>query len=125
MNYNIEEMKTDEYNNGFNAYNSGIQLVMNPWMKTDKEYSLWYNGWMAAYNSSINDFRNKFPTPTVPVSSFIGLTLEEANKNSGGWWIYTSNIDGRSIPQSSSLMPLRVCVKVTNDKIVAIESYGS
>lgn len=113
------------------AYNEGVNyfhrpdkgFYNNPYAGTAYEH-IWTNGLLDARNADIEKFRAKWPIPTISPASFINMTLEEAEKNSGGWLISPSIIDGKHIPQSASLCPIRVCVEIKNNIIVGTTGVG-
>lgn len=78
-----------------------------------------------AYNASIAEYRSRWTIPTLKPESFINMTLEDASENSGGWVVSPTIIDGKNIPMSASLCPIRVCVEIKNNKIIRITSVGS
>jgi hypothetical protein len=67
------------------------------------------------------EYRKRLPQPTVSASIFIGMTLEEAEKNRGGWSLTPSEIDGRTIHLSASYNPLLVGVRIKNNIIIGTD----
>ena len=79
-------------------------------------------------NHPDGDYNIKFAAttfrPTSSAFSYIGMSLEEANKKSDGWFFNVSNDNGKLLPISAALCSNRICVKIEDNKITGIESVG-